>query len=180
MNAAALPRSLRGLLGRLRLWARAEIGEGAAALGDVWVRGEGRVRIGSGAVLDGRWAPIELHAAEGATIFVGAGARVDGGVSIEAQRRVRVGAGVHIGRLCKIMDNHFHDVGDTGRRPESSEVVIEDHAELGVRCVVLPGAVIGRGAIVRPGTVVTRRVPDGAIVGGQPAIVEARGARRAA
>ena len=42
-------------------------------------------------------------------------------------------------------------------------------ADIGVNAVVLPGVTIGRGAIVGAGAVVTRDVPDFAIVAGVPA-----------
>lgn len=48
-------------------------------------------------------------------------------------------------------------------------IVIEDHAWLGLRCTILQGVTIGRGAVVMAGAIVTRDVPPFAIVGGVPA-----------
>jgi acetyltransferase-like isoleucine patch superfamily enzyme len=42
-------------------------------------------------------------------------------------------------------------------------------ADIGVNAVVLPGVTVGKGAIVGAGAVVTRNVPDFAIVAGVPA-----------
>lgn len=39
----------------------------------------------------------------------------------------------------------------------------------GKRCTILPGVKIGRGAVIAAGAVVTRDVPDFAIMGGIPA-----------
>jgi acetyltransferase-like isoleucine patch superfamily enzyme len=50
-------------------------------------------------------------------------------------------------------------------------IVVEDGAWFGVGVIVLDGVRIGRGAVVGAGAVVTRDVPDGAIVGGSPARV---------
>jgi maltose O-acetyltransferase len=50
-------------------------------------------------------------------------------------------------------------------------VVIEDHAWLGTRAMVLPGVTVGRGAVVAAGAVVTKDVPPYTIVGGVPARV---------
>jgi acetyltransferase-like isoleucine patch superfamily enzyme len=50
-------------------------------------------------------------------------------------------------------------------------VVIEDDADLGVGAIVLPGVRIGRGAQVGAGAVVTKDVPDYAVVAGVPARV---------
>lgn len=52
--------------------------------------------------------------------------------------------------------------------PETS---IGDYAWLGIKCIVLPGARIGEGAIVQAGSVVMGVVPPCAIVAGNPAKV---------
>lgn len=41
----------------------------------------------------------------------------------------------------------------------------------GGNCIVLPGVTIGKGAVVGAGSVVTRDVPDFAVVAGNPARV---------
>ncbi|MCR2802515.1 acyltransferase [Paenibacillus soyae] len=50
-------------------------------------------------------------------------------------------------------------------------VVIEDNAFIGARAIIMPGVTVGEGAIVAAGSVVTKSVPAGAIVGGNPAKV---------
>ena len=50
-------------------------------------------------------------------------------------------------------------------------VVVEDDADLGVGCILLPGVRVGRGAQVGAGAVVTRDVPAYAIAAGTPARV---------
>ena len=51
------------------------------------------------------------------------------------------------------------------------ETRIDDYAWIGVRCIVLPGAHIGEGAVVQAGSVVMGKVPPCAIVAGNPAKV---------
>ncbi|MFO0590937.1 MAG: hypothetical protein U0441_25565 [Polyangiaceae bacterium] len=171
MSPSALLGSLRGAWTRWKLRRSAQIGRGAEARGHIWIHGPGSVRIGARAHLDGRWAPIELHAAEGAEIVIAEDARIDGGVSIDAHRSVRVGARSHVGRLCKILDNHFHRPKSLDDKPQSQAVVIEEDVDLGVRSILLPGAHVGAGAVVGPATVVARRVPAGARIAGLPATV---------
>jgi acetyltransferase-like isoleucine patch superfamily enzyme len=48
-------------------------------------------------------------------------------------------------------------------------VVIEDDAWIGIGAIVLKGVRIGAGARVEAGAVVTRDVPSGATVAGNPA-----------
>ena len=51
------------------------------------------------------------------------------------------------------------------------ETIICDYAWIGIKCIVLPGARIGEGAIVQAGSVVMGVVPPCAIVAGNPAKV---------
>ena len=50
-------------------------------------------------------------------------------------------------------------------------ITIEDSVCIGGFSKIMPGVVIGEGAIVAGGSVVTKDVPKGAIVGGNPAKV---------
>ncbi|MEH6888950.1 DapH/DapD/GlmU-related protein [Bacillus sp. JJ864] len=48
------------------------------------------------------------------------------------------------------------------------EIIIGDEVMIGANSTILPGIVIGDGAIVSAGTLVHRDVPSGAFVGGNP------------
>ncbi|MFC1992237.1 acyltransferase [Chloroflexota bacterium] len=52
---------------------------------------------------------------------------------------------------------------------ESSPVVIEDYAFIGLECVILPGVRIGKGAVIGAGSVVTKDIPPYTIAMGIPA-----------
>lgn len=49
------------------------------------------------------------------------------------------------------------------------KVVIKDWAYIGAHAQIMPGVTIGEGSIVAAGSVVTKSVPDGMVVGGNPA-----------
>ena len=49
--------------------------------------------------------------------------------------------------------------------------LVKQRAAIGTGSVILPGVTIGRGAVVGAGAVVTKDVPDGAVVAGNPARV---------
>jgi len=58
--------------------------------------------------------------------------------------------------------------------PVRGRIVIGDDAWIGTGVIILPNVTIGRAAIVGAGAVVTRDVPDGAVVVGVPARVVGR------
>ena len=49
------------------------------------------------------------------------------------------------------------------------DVTIEDNAWIGVRAIILPGIIIGKGSVVAAGSVVTKNTGDYTIVAGVPA-----------
>ena len=157
MTAPNLPRLLADLGTRVKLRRCASVGPSTIARGRVWVRGMGEVHLADGVVLDAHAAPIELYAHGGAEIHIGPGVHIEGGASLEAVSRIEIGAGAKVGSFCKILDNHFHLVGrERLRRPPSRLVVVEEGAELGARVILLPGARVGKGAVVPPGSVISR------------------------
>lgn len=52
-------------------------------------------------------------------------------------------------------------------------VVIEDHAWIGMRAILLPGTRVGRGAVVAAGAVASGDIPPMSVVAGVPARVVA-------
>ena len=64
-------------------------------------------------------------------------------------------------------DNHCFS-GYTEIKP----VEIGENSWIGYNCIILPGVKIGKNSIVGAGSVVTKDVPDGTMVAGNPAIVK--------
>ena len=52
---------------------------------------------------------------------------------------------------------------------ENKKVRIEDDVWIGTRVIIMPGVTIGRGSIIGAGAVVTKDVPEYAVVAGVPA-----------
>lgn len=50
-----------------------------------------------------------------------------------------------------------------------AKIVIEDRVFIGARAFIMPGVTIGKDSIVAAGSVVTKSVPEGVIVAGNPA-----------
>lgn len=134
------------------------VGAGVQLLGTVWLHGGGEIHLGAGVVLDGRAAPLELHALPGSEIRVGAGARIGPGCSIESMDRVELGDGAVLGPFCRILDTHFHPLhGDRFGPVETAPVSVGAGAQLGPRVILLQGSRVPAGAVVQPGSVVSGR-----------------------
>lgn len=71
---------------------------------------------------------------------------------------------------------HTHGGGNVIRRKIADfdsfgKVVIKDWAYIGAHAQIMPGVTIGEGAMVAAGSIVTKSVPDGMVVAGNPAKV---------
>jgi acetyltransferase-like isoleucine patch superfamily enzyme len=108
------------------------------------------------------------------------------GAIFMCSERITIGQRVIVSYHVTIADSDFHPVdkearrldaianapgGDRSKRPpvESRPVVIEDDAWIGIGAIILKGVRIGQGARVAAGSVVTRDVPAGSTVAGNPA-----------
>ena len=81
---------------------------------------------------------------------------------------------ITIGDLCVfgeqviIRDDDGHTLDDT---PRTAPITIGNNVWVGARAMILKGVTIGDGAVVAAGSVVTKDVPGGTLVGGVPARV---------
>ena len=62
-----------------------------------------------------------------------------------------------------------HDPNSDNHQTRGGDVIVEDNVWISSRVTILPGVHIGKGAVVASGAVVTKDVPEKAIVGGVPA-----------
>jgi len=174
------------------------LGRGAVLGQGITVRHPGRIRIGdrfasdADAVLDAR-SPEAVSIEIGSDVLFsrGVGLYTKGG-RIVLEERVQLGSLVTVmsGDGCTVRIGRAVAVGpyaliggatyraDDLEKPISEQgnvmrggVTIGENSLIYARATILDGVTIGRGAIVAAGAVVTRDVPDYAIVGGIPAKV---------
>lgn len=146
--------------------------------GSVLIRGDRRskimlgkgVALGQGVVLaldTGNQLTSELSIGPGTAINEFANIRAAGG-------RIGIGSGCQIAQfVCIIAVNHsFDNVESIHTAPwdtSRSTVEIGDDVWIGAHAVILPGARIGKGAVIAAGAVVTGNIPEFAVAAGVPA-----------
>ena len=64
-----------------------------------------------------------------------------------------------------------HDMNERHTKYTYGRVIVKKNAWLGMNVTICPGVTIGENAVVAAGAVVTKDVPDHAVVGGVPAKV---------
>jgi acetyltransferase-like isoleucine patch superfamily enzyme len=100
-------------------------------------------------------------------VFIGRGTIIDSNLS------VIIGRDVLIAPYCFITDTE-HEFDDK-TKPIFAQgwkykpVIIEDDVWIGAHCVILSGVTIGKGCVIAANSTVLRDIPQGMVVGGNPA-----------
>ena len=80
-----------------------------------------------------------------------------------------IGKNVTITTGTKII-NHFPILSSNGVTEYSTgDITIGDNVFIGMNCLIIKPVTIGNGAVIGAGSVVTKDIPEKAIVGGNPA-----------
>lgn len=117
----------------------------------ICAKGNGRIRIGSNVGMSG--------------------------VTIYAQEEITIGDKCIIGGNVKILDNDFHPSDPQIRAETPCEgygkraIHIGDNVFIGCNSLILKGVTIGDDSVIGAGSVVSRDVPAGVVVAGNPAVV---------
>ncbi len=84
--------------------------------------------------------------------------------------RAKLKIGDHVDFASEVMIyNSQHDINHPTFAATDSSVEIGDYVFVGPRAIILPGIKIGKGAIIAAGAIVTKDVPEYAVVAGVPA-----------
>ena len=131
------------------------------------------IKIGSNCALDrGVTLVCSGESSSQVKLKIGANTYVNRQTIIDAIALIQIGRDCAIGPNCYITD-HDHGLDDLLpplQQPMiAKETIIGDRVWLGANVTVLKGMKIGNDAVVGAGSVVTKNVPDKAIVAGVPA-----------
>lgn len=124
-----------------------------------------------------QFATIMPYVVLGDGVSVGSNAEIGTGSVIGDYSRIghgvflpphsKIGREVFIGPSVTCCDDKYPRVNNAAYNAEPP--VIEDGASIGAGVVLLPGVRIGSGAMIGAGAIVTRDVPEKAVVFGNPA-----------
>lgn len=106
-----------------------------------------------------------------AQLAIGENTHIGDRTEIHCGQYVKIGCGCSISWDVVIMDRDYHKLNS--HECVYKPVVIEDNVWIGCRAIILKGVRIGSGAVVAAGSIVTKDVPSGSIVAGNPARVVA-------
>lgn len=103
-------------------------------------------------------------------IIIGDFVAINNGCSMVVMDQIKIGNHVFIGTNCHFMDADGHHL-HPDRRTEagaSQPIEIGDHVFIGSDVKVLKGVKIGINAVIGNGTIVSKDVPENAVVAGNP------------
>jgi acetyltransferase-like isoleucine patch superfamily enzyme len=101
-------------------------------------------------------------------INIGANTTINGGCYLDNRIYIEIGSNVSIAHDTKIY-TLGHDIDDPYFSEKGAPVEIGDYVCIFSNVLIMPGVKLGKGAVVYPGSVVTKNVGDYEVVGGNPA-----------
>jgi len=120
----------------------------------------------------GKQVAVFMHcsfdAAQG--LILGENSVVNSKCRLDTRGGIVIGSNVSISSEVVILTAD-HDINSPVFEGRNRSVVIGDHVWVGTRAMILPGILIGRGAVIAAGAVVTKDVPPYSIAAGVPARV---------
>ncbi len=182
LRALRLPAQIHRRSGMIlaTLWHRAtlaQVGAGSRFQPGVRFDDPSAVTIGAGCYI---WRGVEVSAETGrAGLRLGDGVQINRDVHLDTTGGLVIGDGTLISEGAVI---YTHDHGlDPWSVPQPMVKTIGAGVWIGLRAVILPQCRrIGDGAVIGAGAVVTRDVPAGAVVAGNPARIIGQRAKVAA
>ncbi len=114
-----------------------------------------------------KFSVVSANPNKKAELTIGEFSSVGDRTQIHCCDRITIGDYVLISWDVNILENYYHATADGNVKP--APVTIEDRVWIGCRVIILAGVTIGHGSIIAAGSVVTKDVPPGTLVAGNPA-----------
>jgi acetyltransferase-like isoleucine patch superfamily enzyme len=117
-----------------------------------------------------------LIAGDRAILRIGNDVGISGAI-LDARDSISIGDRCMLGANCSVFSSDYHALHPRDRHDRTSgavrtaPVTLENDVWIGANAVVLKGVTIGAASIVAAGSVVTKSVPPGVVVAGNPARV---------
>lgn len=168
LRADGLPRMLVDRTASVKIGKNVELRSGV----EIRAHNFSSITIGDGVRID---RGVRILAANNAELTIESGARIglgtvlNGGDSIYIGAKALVSGYVYLQTSMHSFQNPNVAIRDQGYA--HAPLRLEEEAWLGTHVVIMPGVVVGVGAIVGSNAVVTKSVADGMIVAGVPAKV---------
>jgi acetyltransferase-like isoleucine patch superfamily enzyme len=132
--------------------------------------GIGAELVVSGTAQIQRGCRVFVH--DGGRLSMGSRSYLNDCSTLTCFEEITIGSGCSISWNTNLMDTNIHEITIDGvARPRTSAVRIEDGVWVGSGATILPGVTVGAGAVIGAASVVTKDVPPGSLVAGNPARV---------
>jgi len=141
------------------------------------------INIGDDCLINGRL----VTETNNSKIKISSNVFIGGNTILDCLNEIKICENVLISYECILTDHDSHSIISEDRRMDlekfqakkmnwrdvkNEPILIKKNSWIGMRSIILKGVVIGEGAIVAAGSVVTKDVPDYTLVAGNPAIIK--------
>lgn len=147
----------------------ARVDETLRVIGAPHVECSGLLEIGPHFVVHS--LPVQTHLVirRGAALQIGRDVHIAHGCGIACHSHIEIGDGTQLRPFVMVLDTDYHVPGDPTARPVPLPIKIGRGVRIGTQVTILRGSVIGDGAVIEPGSVVSGEVPAFSHVSGVPA-----------
>jgi acetyltransferase-like isoleucine patch superfamily enzyme len=144
--------------------------------------GTGRIEIGNGVTIlnslrqntAGIIHKTVLIAGTGALLRIGNDVGISGAI-LDARKSIIIGDRCMLGANCSVISSDYHPLyplarhNRLARAVQDAPITLDNDVWIGANAIILKGVTIGAASVVGAGSVVTKSVPPGVVVAGNPA-----------
>ena len=109
---------------------------------------------------------MNLHIFENAKLAIGNSTYINEGANIAVKHNISIGKECAISNDVSIMDSDFHSTLNCDQK--ETGIIIGNHVWIGEGAIILKNVTIGDNCIIGAKTVVTKDIPSGCVVVGNP------------